>query len=133
MLAILLSDVCGAYTATDLYDNLRLVSRNLELNRRDHARPPPGKEVKLEELDWVAVSKDTERMHPGSRTRENGEYDLVIAVDCIYNEYLVKPFVDTLSSVCPAGRSTIVLVVVELRSADVVSAFCHSSLSGNRG
>lgn len=123
MLAVLLSEACGTYTATDLYENLRLVSRNVELNQRLHGRPSKSKEVKLEELDWIAISKDSTKVSSRTGREEGGGYDLVIAVDCIYNEYLVRPFIDTLSAVCPQSSSTVVLVVVELRSADVVSPF----------
>lgn len=122
MLAILLSDICGRYTATDLYENLKLVARNLDHNRRLHGRPAAGTKVELEELDWVATSARyaINRHHIASIVAE--QYDLVIAIDCIFNEHLVKPFIDTLTSVVAASPSTVVLVVVELRSADVVSA-----------
>ncbi len=56
-----------------------------------------------------------------------GKYDLVLAVDCIYNENLVQPLVDTLHAYCPRGGKTIVWVVVELRSSDVVSPSPRSS------
>lgn len=48
------------------------------------------------------------------------EYDLVVAVDCIYNEALIPPFVSTLEYHTTKGK-TIALVVCELRSSDVVS------------
>jgi predicted nicotinamide N-methyase len=59
------------------------------------------------------------------------EYDLVLAVDCIYNENLVKPLVDTLNAYCPPGGNTVVWVVVELRSSDVVSGLALSAHSQN--
>lgn len=121
MLALLLSPLCGAYTATDLYENMRLVSRNLELNRRLYARPAPGVQLLLEELDWVATSSSTPAPEARSNGLVQGAYDLVLAVDCIYNEYLTGPFIETLSAICPVGGSTVALVIVEMRSADVVS------------
>lgn len=58
------------------------------------------------------------------------DYDLVVAVDCIYNEALIPPFLSTLEYYTTKGK-TIALIVCELRSADVVSA--HRSCShGNR-
>ncbi|KAK1924505.1 hypothetical protein DB88DRAFT_490695 [Papiliotrema laurentii] len=57
------------------------------------------------------------------------EYDLVLAVDCIYNENLVKPLVDTLNAYCPPGGNTVVWVVVELRSSDVLTLFMDTWLS----
>lgn len=115
MLAMLLSPLCASYTATDLYENLRLVSRNLEMNKRIHGKPAQGTELVLEELDWVATSTKSEGGVSG------GGYDLVLAVDCIYNDYLAGAFIDTLSNLCTEGGSTLALVIVELRSADVVS------------
>lgn len=65
----------------------------------------------------------TSRHEPGSENGagNGGQYDLVLAVDCIYNENLVQPLVDTLAKYCQPGGRTIVWVVVELRSSDVVS------------
>lgn len=125
MLTMLLSPLCLSYTATDLYENMRLVSRNIELNQRSHGRPAKGTEIALEELDWVATS--TSKYQVESVIGKG--YDLVLAVDCIYNEYLTGPFIETLSTLCPEGDSTMALVVVELRSADVVSSKeCEESL-----
>ena len=120
-----------------------MVSRNLELNDLNTTSPSglgsPKKTTKkvalssdqthhiqLEEIDWVAVSQNKRREASGSpiarqRRLEEEGYDLVLAVDCIYNENLVKPLVDTLSEYCRPGGRTIVWVVVELRSSDVVN------------
>lgn len=68
----------------------------------------------LTQLDWTHVSMQ--------RARGNAEVpscDLVLAVDCLYNEHLVRPLVDTLATACQAGA--VAFVVVELRSSDVVS------------
>ena len=121
MLALLLSPLCGSYTATDLYENLRLVSRNIELSTRLHNRPASGAELVLEELDWVATTSQKAGTGSQGDGAMDGGYDLVLAVDCIYNEYLTGPFIDTLSNLCQEGGSTLAMVIVELRSADVVS------------
>lgn len=105
VLASLLAPLCDEFVASDRYENLRLLQRNLELNRP--ARE--GKAVTIEEIDW----KD--------RGKVQSTYDLVLAVDCIYNEDLVQPLVSTLGKYCPVGSKTVVWVVVELRSSDVVS------------
>jgi predicted nicotinamide N-methyase len=107
MLAIALSSLCQSYTASDLLLNLKVVSRNLLLNNKP--------DVHLEEIDWVDISSNPPKTNPPVN-------DLILAVDCIYNEYLASPLVDTLSYYCPNGSKTVVLVVVELRSPDVVSS-----------
>jgi len=95
-------------------------------------------EVKLEEIDWESLSTARRRSDPlanrvtyystshptaTSHRTDVREYDLILAVDCIYNEHLVQPLVDTIAHYCPAGGKTVVWVVVELRSADVVRVF----------
>lgn len=89
--------------------------------------------VRLEEIDWVAISEQHKR-HSSSiqqRNTEKSPYDLVLAVDCIYNEHLVQPLVDTLAHYCPPGGRTVVWVVVELRSADVVSCVASRSVGND--
>ena len=48
-------------------------------------------------------------------------YDLILCVDCIFNEHLIQPLVDTLAEYCPKGGKTVVWIVAELRSSEVVS------------
>ena len=98
LLATLLSPLCGRYTASDRLENLALVRRNLELNKV---------KAELAEIDWE---------EPG---QGDALYDLILAVDCIYNESLVIPLVNTINRYM--SPSTIAWVVVELRSSDVVS------------
>ncbi|WWC58955.1 uncharacterized protein I303_101500 [Kwoniella dejecticola CBS 10117] len=91
--------------------------------------------VNLEEIDWIAISDERKR-HPelwnsdrdnngvDSRSGERtSKYDLILAVDCIYNEYLVQPLIDTISRYCRKGGKGLVWVIVELRSADVLTLF----------
>lgn len=115
LLAILLSPLCKSYTASDLMINLRLCSRNLKLNSID-VTAEPGCGVSMEEIDWFDTSRD-------SRT-DSGfsmNYDLILAVDCVFNEALALPLISTLNRYCSLGSRTVALVIVELRSSDVVS------------
>ncbi|WVQ83854.1 hypothetical protein IAT38_005998 [Cryptococcus sp. DSM 104549] len=155
LLALLLGPICGRYTASDRFENLKLVKRNLDLNglgavgllpdlenETKHSSPPKrGRkkegvkeaEVILEEIDWVEVSEEMKRhRHEAPKEGEKG-YDLVLAVDCIYNEHLVQPLVDTLARYCPVGGDTVVWVVVELRSADVLTTFLDKWLNDPSG
>ena len=118
---------------------------------RKPVREKESSKVLLDEIDWVAISDERRRHEERSpkaplktlgtapfnddtagntnlRQEENSlreGYDLVVAVDCIYNENLVRPLVDTLAQYCPRGGKTLVWVVVELRSSDVVSVPHH--------
>ena len=54
--------------------------------------------------------------------------DLVIACDCIYNDALIQPFVDTCADVCrqfqpDTTKPTICVVAQQLRSPDVFEAW----------
>lgn len=174
LLAILLRRTCRNYTASDQFDNLKLVQRNLELNgvtavvgssgsgaasSGGVAGEQGGIGVEIEEVDWVAVSSEREqrrnrfsaagRKTPGpgidstppstaTMTHTTGhmndeirgkvtKYDLILAVDCIFNESLVLPLVDTFAEYAGGRasqgreRTAVIWVVVELRSSDVVS------------
>ncbi|WVQ97517.1 hypothetical protein IAU59_004631 [Kwoniella sp. CBS 9459] len=176
LLAVLLSQICGSYTASDRLENLKLVKRNLELNeipigegsakirlpdtrhvsegsnsassgsgsvdgtskatttatKRGKSLASAKKAVHLEEIDWVAVSQQR-KTYPLQEETDPQKYDIVLAVDCIYNEHLVQPLVDTLARYCPKGGKSVVWVVVELRSADVLTLFLERWTSDPSG
>lgn len=138
LLAVLLSSICGQYTASDRLENLKLVQRNIELNgltvgdSKANTLGSLQKSVKLEEIDWAQVSEDGKKRNSRPEPQRNHEeYDLVLAVDCIYNEALVIPLIDTFARYCPVGGRTMVWVVVELRSADVVSPSHFTHINKN--
>jgi hypothetical protein len=101
--------VFRSWTATDQYDNLKLVRKNLRLNGLEDT---PS--VNIAELDWLNVRP------PRAGDGNEELYDAIVAVDCLYNEALVAPFVRTLDRYAILGKTT-VYVLVELRSSDVVS------------
>lgn len=142
LLSILLSPLCAEYIASDRYENLRLLQRNLELNGINHLDESvrgkssavkdgrtglvQSKKVRIEEVDWKAISAERKKIaKAGDWMREEEDvaetFDMVLAVDCVYNEALVQPLVDTLARYCSPGGRTMVWVVAELRSSDVVS------------
>lgn len=171
------------YIASDRYENLKLLQRNLQENglispptspkqrKRELATTSEesvistststdirslkykgkGKETKenpsqkgkgkvnIEEIDWEVVSKNRQRrlndlfkynvkekvkdmdgVEKTERTDLDLHLDLILAVDCIYNESLVIPLIDTFCEYAKRGK-TVVWVAVELRSSDVVS------------
>lgn len=134
LLATLLAPLCAEYVASDRYENLRLLHRNIELNSAARTTRPVGSapapapattststpaptRIAVEEVDWL----DKAPLKPNSNTDTPARpYDLILAVDCIFNEELVKPLVATLGKYCGIGSTTVAWVVVELRSSDVV-------------
>lgn len=85
----------------------KLINLNLNENRKP-------KNISFRTLDWEEdeVTKDL------SPTEE---FDMVIAVDCVYNEALVKPLVQTLRDACllKSEGECVAVVAQQLRSDDV--------------
>ncbi|CAK9779321.1 hypothetical protein CC85DRAFT_289437 [Cutaneotrichosporon oleaginosum] len=131
VLASLIAPLTAEYTATDRRENLKLVQRNVANNASatvkiaskilDGNRSP----ATTEELDWEQVSAARARAQVKGETyalpagSPGADADLVLGVDCIYNEHLVQPLVDTLAAAC--SRGAVAWVVVEKRSPEVVS------------
>jgi predicted nicotinamide N-methyase len=131
VLASLIAPLAGAYTATDRQVNLKLVQRNVDNNAAAAVKVATkalGGErlpATTAELDWEQVS--VARAHAQAKGETyalpagspGADADLVLGVDCIYNEHLVQPLVDTLAAAC--ARGAVAWVVVEKRSPEVVS------------
>lgn len=106
VLSTLLGPLCTRYIATDQAAALPLLRKNA----------PSA--ITVEELDWCSPGRPTE------------SFDLILAVDCIFNEALVQSLVDTLSAY--AATTTAVLIVMELRSSEVSEAFLEAWLASRR-
>jgi hypothetical protein len=80
--------------------------------------------VKTIPLDW---ERDDVASQPVLKEELAGNpLDCVVACDCVYNEALVNPLVETLVAACGVNRGegkTLVLVAQELRSPDVLEEF----------
>jgi protein N-lysine methyltransferase METTL21D len=114
-LSLILSPLVRRYTATDIPALLPLLHKNISLNF------PSANNITASALDWVLLhstpSSQRARIFPMAKDPP----DLVLVVDCIYNPALVPPLLSTMSYLAPAPVP--VLVVVELRSVDVVREF----------
>ncbi|KAI5455248.1 Ribosomal protein lysine methyltransferase [Naganishia albida] len=127
VLAVLLHQLFLSWTASDQYDHLKLIARNVKQNG-------DPKNVHVEEIDWMDIhakwikAQTTPKGAMPSRDGLGKEYDLIVAVDCIYNEALVPPFLSTLECYATPGK-TVALVVCELRSADVITVFLEEWIS----
>ncbi|KAL7418780.1 Ribosomal protein lysine methyltransferase [Cryptotrichosporon argae] len=131
VLPVLVHALFGGWTATDQPGNLGVIRRNVG---------GLGPAVRVDALDWLDVATRCRRtctwrdvdlgfwpaQHDADANGDagGGKGGLVIAVDCIYNEHLVGPFVDTLAAL--AGPGVVVWVVAELRSADVITHFLET-------
>jgi SAM-dependent methyltransferase len=124
VLAVLLSHLVAQWIATDQAALLPLIRKNLAAQNQQSLE-----RVLLDELDWVEAASAYARRHSPRRTDPKplgDSVDLILAADCLYNEALVKPLLHTISY--HAGQSTVVVVVSELRSSDVMLSFLSAWL-----
>jgi len=139
IVGLALADKVHRYVATDQPYVRKLLHRNIEDNSAIHGRSigrtsaatsGRRRQVKFLPLDWEL---DSAADLP-NRIREitGGEscyVDVVIACDCIYNDALVDPFVDTCADVCRLNAGmTICLVAQQLRSPEVFGKWLKSML-----
>ncbi|KAA1075308.1 hypothetical protein PGT21_033498 [Puccinia graminis f. sp. tritici] len=144
----------ASWTVSDQFDLLAIIARNFSHNQigfstsgpRGSDREESGVRFSVEEIDWVEVEKQwlkTQDIHQprvqGNETKADrrARYDLILAVDCLYNESLILPLlrtIDHLASVesdgcCSRTGPTLVIVLSELRSSEVVESFVRHWLA----
>lgn len=142
IIGLALSQQIESYILTDQDYVMKLLNQNLDENRQDPScntkrgrksttKPKRGSalatptlhlsNVSAKPLDW-----ETDEVTPaltGSDTRHS--FDAVIACDCIYNDALIEPLVQTCVDACKLRgedeieRPTICIVAQQLRSAEV--------------
>lgn len=121
------ANTVGRYVLTDQPYVHKFLQRNLEENGAHEGSSP----LLFEALDW-----ETDEVTPAGRLGGVSSFDAVLACDCIYNEALVAPLVQTCVDVCrlrqkEADRGddktdkppTVVLVAQQLRDPDVLTAW----------
>lgn len=131
LIGILVAPVVANYILTDQAYVGKKVIENIDTNRR-HAvskrktvnlTQNPGEPTFLP-LDWE-LDTPSRQMFALSPTES---IDLVIACDCVYNEHLIKPLVQTLSDICQLqeatnSKQTAVLIAQQLRSETIFNDF----------
>jgi SAM-dependent methyltransferase len=111
-LSILLGQLVKEWTATDIAELLPLIAKNHKHNITRLART----NLNFRELDWTWSSQMFAR---NAQEMVHQQYDLLFAADCLYNEALLQPFVNTINRV----NSKYVVIISELRSAEVLRLF----------
>lgn len=141
IIGLSLGPLVGSYTLTDQDYVSKLLNQNLEENhhtsvsgsrgRKSNNKPrkgavkgqvtPATTNVIQKTLDW-----ETDEVTPSLTGVEKKSFDLVIACDCIYNDALIKPLVQTSTDACRLRSAdpheetpSICLVAQQLRSAEV--------------
>jgi hypothetical protein len=166
VLAITLGPIVDRYIQSDMEYVLKLAERNVAENmdifggidsgvvRSKTKKQPRGKNNKhttpaskssASRVDTIALDWESDDLHTHPILQSLGlPLTAVIACDCIYNESLVKPFVDTCVDACLLNRNnyvpnndnsgeslkadnkdgkTFVIIAQELRSPDVLEHF----------
>jgi hypothetical protein len=134
------SPLVSGYVLTDQTYVARLVERNLEENANVTAQQKPSTQkrkgkslssttkaanLRFTPLDWE-LDEVTESL---TGSPDVGSFDAIIACDCIYNETLIKPLVQTCADACRlrqryqgldgAAAPAICIVAQQLRDPEI--------------
>jgi len=123
LLPIALAPLVQSYTATDLPTELPLIRKNLSLNVSSWES---NKKIFVEPCDWIQLHSTPAHSRGRYHTTDQ-EMDLILAVDCIFNPALINPLVSTLTHYA-IPQKTVVMVMIELRSHEVVEEFVKAWL-----
>ena len=147
LVGLVLAPAVASYVLTDQPYVARLVERNISENLAAPAPAPrrkgktssrtttPAPNLRFAPLDWELDEVTPGLLGgdggPGDRNSNSGSdgggFDVVIACDCIYNEALIKPLVQTCADVCALRKKktaaennpTVCVVAQQLRDPDI--------------
>ena len=107
---------------------MRLLKDNIEANYKTSRKGAKSAKKPLTcNLDW-----ETDAAANVVAALSTPSIDLVIACDCIYNDFLIKPFVQCCVDVCSLGsqnkRQTVLLIAQQVRSAEVFESWLEESM-----
>ncbi|KAF2403304.1 hypothetical protein EJ06DRAFT_271849 [Trichodelitschia bisporula] len=121
VVALVLAPQVASYIATDQ----EYVLKHLRQNIADNAGRGKGKRanITVRPLDWETSSVAALYTDLGLVDEGIGA---IVCCDCIYNESLIAPLVDTCVDIChlaPAEKPTVCIFAQQLRSFDVFEAW----------
>ena len=102
LLGLALSPLVSSYTLSDQDYVMRALRKNLDANQPEQPRKFSKKQkgiLRTVCLDWEEDSASTLR-------NAVANLDLVVASDCIYNDFLIEPFISTCMELCRRDEST---------------------------
>jgi hypothetical protein len=131
IIGLTLGSLVGTYVLTDQEYVMKYLNQNLAENQPDgHASVSKSRKSTSKSKKAPAPASSANTISniitsslTGSET--NVSFDAVIACDCIYNDALIKPLVDTCKDACQLrlvdGKEipTVCIVAQQLRSAEV--------------
>lgn len=121
----------GSYVLTDQAYVMKILRQNITLNQissLDRRLPRQKLQIQTLTLDWETDAASNVATFLGM----GRSIDLIVACDCIYNEYLIEPFVSTCALLCALRASglkkTGLLIAQQLRSEDVLQTWLEEML-----
>lgn len=128
IIGLSLRGMVATYILTDQEYVLKRLQANIDANVRNARKGATQQRGRLEvaALDWEAYSASSLR----TAISKDASIDLVIACDCIYNDFLIRPFVETCVDICKLseGGRTLLLVAQQLRSDGVLNEWLSASM-----
>ena len=132
LLGILLAPEVAAYVLTDQAYVMRTLQHNITANTSVSKTSRKATKSRVAQpttapLDWEVNTPSLE----GLGLQPGQSIDLIVVCDCVYNEYLVKPLVETLVDTCRLNRTSkpaAVLVAQQLRSEAILELFLAALL-----
>ncbi|KIV84129.1 hypothetical protein PV11_06102 [Exophiala sideris] len=140
LLGLLLSKLVKCYVLTDqeyvmkylrenISNNAKAVNYHANKSKRSDSRRATSDEgvPKTLALDWEIDRAE----HLNSIIAPQDSLDLVVLCDCVYNDFLIKPLVQTCVDVCGLrgpDSHTIVLIAQQLRTDSVVELFLETMM-----
>ena len=130
LIGIVLAPMVKRYVLTDQAYVAKKVDENITANIVKSKRGNLATRRPIfVDLDWE--TDNASRQALGFDSDE--EVDLLIACDCIYNEHLIRPLVQTMADVCHlrnegSSKSTAVLIAQQLRSEEIFESFLDALL-----
>lgn len=140
LIGISLCDHVHQYILTDqqyvmkaLRQNIHANTRGKEIKGPSHSSHSTPDNLHLLSFDW---EEDSARNILSILDRHSGGIDLLIACDCIYNDFLVVPFVEACRDICQlrvtdgTGQQspTILLIAQQQRSDEVFQRWLEETL-----
>jgi hypothetical protein len=139
LIGLVLAPKVQTYIATDQEYVFKYLRRNISENlagidssiksRNPKARvataSQPTNNIVIKALDWENDSLSRLYLDLGLDP-DNDFISLLISCDCIYNEALVRPFVEACKDICrmaPSSTPTVCIVAQQLRSSDVFESW----------
>ncbi|KAF3061528.1 Diaminohydroxyphosphoribosylamino-pyrimidine deaminase [Daldinia childiae] len=143
LVGLVLAPLVAKYTLTDQSYVARLVEKNIAENsplgnpkqtkttsQKRKGKPSavyPKAELRFVPLDWE-LDEVTPSLTGSDKVKS---FDLVIACDCIYNDTLIQPLVQTCADVCrlrasdksSTDKSTVCLVAQQLRDPEIFESW----------